>query len=215
MLKNLFYLIIFTISCQPSLLAMAGVQNLLSMQNSKPDWLVDGRPIAQPGSKEEKLIKIAHADRIFYPIDYFRKWRLIKNGADVNTCNQYGRTPLHEACVKGLPPVVENFLKLKADPNLEDYVGHAPLHVCAFLNQPAMAKLLIKHGANIDQKTNRQITPLMIASKYGNKKNVKMLIKAGAKLDEKDHWGITAIQNARSEGHTEIVQMLKNAGAQG
>ncbi|MCL4361099.1 ankyrin repeat domain-containing protein [Candidatus Dependentiae bacterium] len=211
MFKNLFYLAIFTISCQPSLLAMAGGQNLLSMQ---PSEFSAGRQIAAKGSKEAKLIK-SSSNASFIDPHFWRALYLIKSGVNVNACAKDGSTALRESCMSVGDLTMRLLLKAKADPNLECDVGFAPLHTCANLNHPGMAKLLIKHGANIDQTDNCLETPLMKACSRGSKKIVKILIDAGAKLDEKDHWGQTAIQHAQNKGHTKIVQMLKNAGAQG
>ena len=113
MLKKLFYLSIF--------LAMAGGQNLFSMQ-PQTEYSA-GRPIAQRWSKEEELLDKCYSCA--------KVAKLIKSGANVNTCDQNGETPLIKACggyLGGTKKSVKRLLSAGADPNLLDRNGVSAHH---------------------------------------------------------------------------------------
>lgn len=82
--------------------------------------------------------------------------RLIKAGADVNTRDEYGRTPLFSANVEK----AEVLIKAGADVNARDYKGNTPLH---FAKDGESIKLLVENGADINAQDNEGWTALMIA----------------------------------------------------
>jgi ankyrin repeat protein len=59
--------------------------------------------------------------------DLIKVQKALENGANPNAKNPFGRTPLHEAVVKGRFEVVELLLARGADPRIADNKGHIPL----------------------------------------------------------------------------------------
>jgi len=59
-----------------------------------------------------------------------------------------GDTPLHTACIRGLPEEVQAFLAAGADVNAIGDMGYTPLHCAMHHNKPAIIHLLLDHGAD-------------------------------------------------------------------
>lgn len=92
---------------------------------------------------------------------------LCEAGANVNTVDDFGRTPLWDSscfirpiCLEDVPeeydeadPICELLLKLGADPNLADNDGVGPLHIAVVHNDISMVKSLLEHGADPLQPT--------------------------------------------------------------
>jgi hypothetical protein len=72
--------------------------------------------------------------------------QLIEHGADVNAVsNQWGQTPLHDACYSGVVTnldLIKFLLEAGADPNLHDHRGMIPL-MYTFPDAPGAAKFLL------------------------------------------------------------------------
>lgn len=118
--------------------------------------------------------------------------RLIKEGADVNTQNCYGYTPLLDACHRGFTTIVEFLINAGVDLSFvppEDLSKQSP-----FVSAPAACALgeaarcgfhkivekLISAGANIDQQNSLGWSPLHEASFYNRADVVKTLLLNGA-----------------------------------
>ena len=56
---------------------------------------------------------------------------LLKAGADANTANDFGMTPLSQACTNGSSEFVRLLLKSGANPNTAIATGETPLMTCA------------------------------------------------------------------------------------
>ena len=76
--------------------------------------------------------------------------------ADVNACDDSGRTPLHLAVEDELLlPVVEELLMLGASVNLPNAHGNTPLHRAAKHGHVQIALALRHHGADVQLKNSR------------------------------------------------------------
>jgi len=105
---------------------------------------------------------------------------LLAHGADVNSRNERGDTPLHslaEGCYDNdnnefIRDILRILLTNGAYLNAEDDYGFTPLHVAAIMRKAAMAELLIENGADRNVKDNKGKTP---KEYYLNPENCKLL----------------------------------------
>lgn len=139
--------------------------------------------------------------------EYEKLMTLIKEGADVNSVNDYGGTPLMIASKRGHVETVRILLENGADPNIKMNPPRDPrqtgtaLHTAAQEANNDIVLLLIEHGAEIDSVTGYGETPLISAAVYGNLSTAKILINHGADRTKKTLEGKTASQYALSKGH--------------
>ncbi len=104
---------------------------------------------------------------------------LIAHGAEVNTADQSGGTPLHYAALRG-PNVVELLVAHGAEVNAVTASGHTPLHYAARGAKPHILQLLIARGANVNAADAEGATPLVAALLRGHVEAARVLIAAGA-----------------------------------
>eukprot|EP01130_Rhizamoeba_saxonica_P001011 TRINITY_DN10888_c0_g1_i1.p1 TRINITY_DN10888_c0_g1~~TRINITY_DN10888_c0_g1_i1.p1 ORF type:complete len:556 (+),score=107.78 TRINITY_DN10888_c0_g1_i1:20-1687(+) len=71
-------------------------------------------------------------------------------GADLNTQNFNGETPLHNACWKGHHAVVKALVALGADLNMQNDHGETPLHWAARNGSERIVRMLMNNGARSD-----------------------------------------------------------------
>lgn len=105
---------------------------------------------------------------------------LIDQGADINTRDDYGQTPLHQAA--GLRKVtnVSQLLTAGASCNALDRFEETPLHKVADDPSPEglkIASLLLSAGARLDIKDKDGKTPLDLAREAHNTKLIQILQK--------------------------------------
>jgi hypothetical protein len=76
---------------------------------------------------------------------------LLANGAEVNSKNVQGWTPLHVAAAGGDLAVVTALLDYGADVNAVSHIGSTPLYnAMVFGRKQAVVEVLLAHGANPD-----------------------------------------------------------------
>ena len=138
---------------------------------------------------------------------------LIEKGANVNTKNNIGFTPLHGACVIASSygsdfDLVELLIARGADINIQDNYGRTPLYCagCSFKT----AWLLIENGADVNSGNNVLHYTLMYDS---DDELSKLLIKSGAKLNQKDQLGNTELHLAAMRGFTDVIRLLIKNGS--
>ncbi len=103
---------------------------------------------------------------------------LITAGADVNTADKYGYTPLYRAAVGGHTECVKLLIAAGADVNKATNFGSTPLYWAARNGHPECVKLLISAGADVNKANNWGSTPLEAAKT----EEIKQLLRdAGAK----------------------------------
>lgn len=124
---------------------------------------------------------------------------LITLGANINTQNKSGWTPLYAATFYNHTEIADILIAAGADLNIPDHVGETALHCAtlADLNTP-----------EVYRQTTLDYTKLTNSEKIALK-----LIAAGADLNCKDKYGCTPLYRAYSSCKIVIVQMLITAGA--
>lgn len=138
---------------------------------------------------------------------------LIEKGANVNSLNKYGYTPLHYSILQRHIDVASMLIKAGADTDIPNVWGNTPLHTCAGRNFLREAKFLIENNADIDTKNFIGETPLFAAVKFGHEDMILLLIKNGADVNARDKAGRTAVFATADGNSSKILELLIDQGA--
>ncbi|WP_264337014.1 MULTISPECIES: ankyrin repeat domain-containing protein [unclassified Wolbachia] len=139
---------------------------------------------------------------------------LSEKGANLETKNNSGWTPLHYASLYNHFEVVEYLVGRIANLEAKDNNGWTPLHYVSLKDyQLKIMDYLTKSGANLEAKDDSGRTPLHCASLNGSLKLVKYLIKAKASLEVRDNSDRTPLHNACLSKNLKVVEYLINNGA--
>jgi ankyrin repeat protein len=138
---------------------------------------------------------------------------LLAAGADPNVANDFGMTPLSEACINAGAPLVRLLLKNGAKPNTAIATGETPLMTCARSGSADAVRMLLEFGAavNATEPAQKQ-TALMWAAAEKHPDVVKAFIEAHADLTARSKQGFTALHFAARMGDLETVKLLLGAG---
>jgi len=115
---------------------------------------------------------------------------LIDAGADVNSVNNFGKTPLFLAAEVG-----EN-----AKPNRYALAGD-------------IARLLVKHGAKVKIKNKHGTSLFFSALFHGNAHVTKLALDGGISVDDLSKTGTTAMYEGAWTKHINVLELLLNYGA--
>jgi ankyrin repeat protein len=142
---------------------------------------------------------------------------LIEKGADVNSKDEFGWTPLMFAAISERDPVdvARLLIEKGADVNSKLKDGVTPLMFAASAGNLEVLKLVIEKGADVNYKYESDWTPLMSAAKAEGDRIevVKLLIEKGADINAKDERGETPLSIAEKYNQSKVVQYLKEHGA--
>lgn len=133
---------------------------------------------------------------------------LLDSGVDIDTQDDNGCTPLHDAAYKGLEDTVFLLLEFSPDVNKKNGYGSTPLHFAAFTGQCIAASALIRAGASLEAKNEDGWTPLHYAAWMGNRDMVDFLLEHGADATLHDVNGNTPQDLARNHKHPELAEYL-------
>lgn len=100
---------------------------------------------------------------------------LLSEGADVDSINQDGETPLMIASEIGNMRMLNILLIHNPDVNMKNQNGSTALMIAAENGQLYVADRLIQEGAKIDIKNNRGETAVELAAKNGHKEVLELL----------------------------------------
>jgi ankyrin repeat protein len=93
----------------------------------------------------------------------------LADGADVNTKDDDGRTPLHYVANEGHMEIAELLISKGADLNAKDKIRGTPLHYAAAYDHKEIVELIIAADADLKAKDEEGATPLHNAAFIGNK----------------------------------------------
>ena len=139
---------------------------------------------------------------------------LIENGANVNSKDKNGLTPLHIAVKDNEIDLAKILLHHGADIEAKSKYAHTPLTLAVEADLIDMTIVLIENGANVNTDS-RDRTPIFRAVELNLVAMTKLLIQNGADVDVLNHWGhpplIGALFNHKDPKYThkkEIFQIL-------
>ncbi len=138
----------------------------------------------------------------------------LKSGADVNSPDNWGRTPLIVALQQRKAPVVEMLVNRGASVAATDAWGRTPLLVATQLKNTAAIRLLLDKKSDVNAANKNDITPLIAAAQTGNQEAATLLLAAGAAPDRADNLGWTALMWAAYRKEDAIVKLLLANGAE-
>jgi ankyrin repeat protein len=148
-------------------------------------------------------------------VDFAKK--LIEAGADINTMDKDGVSPLLNACQMSSPDLALLLLKKGADPNLgkSDH-GNKPLHWASRGNQVDLVKLMLEKGATVDEPSPKLgWTALHVAAHQGNLETAQTLLSHQADMELLDRKGRTPsdlakVQLANVKDDMSRANLIKN-----
>lgn len=139
---------------------------------------------------------------------------LLKAGADVNSKDKFGQTPLVSLAMSSRwnPSNAELLIKYGADVNSQDNNGRTALLFAAADGRRDLVRLLLEAKADHNVINDDLETPLMLAAKKCDE-CTKLLIEHGAEIDRKGKHGVTALMLAIKKWNFEVVQRLVDSGS--
>ncbi len=116
---------------------------------------------------------------------------LLASGADPNTPDMDGETPLHVAARWKRAGIAEKLLKQGANPDAAALYGSTPLHLSARRMYTQLTEHLLRAGANPNVQDDFGRSPLHEAAARSDLKTIALLLQYGANPHIADKNGIT------------------------
>ena len=146
---------------------------------------------------------------------------LIDAGADIETKDENGRSPLHKASTSGALDVVKMLVKAGADVRVTDNdgdtrddEGETCLTLAAANGHTETVRYLVSlEDVDVNHSGEDGFTALHWAGQQNSPEVVQVLIDAGADIETKDEKGRSPLHKACTSGALDVVKMLVEAGA--
>jgi len=145
---------------------------------------------------------------------------LIETGADVDSQDKKGMTPLLYAARQGHGEVAELLISKGADlAVVEPGARLTALHFCALRGHRDIAEVLISKGADVHAEDKTGSTPLHLAAYSGHREVAELLLSEGADIEQynsgsRNAYGDrTPLLVAAEAGHADVVELLILKGA--
>ncbi len=140
--------------------------------------------------------------------------KLLQSGADVNTKDDRGDTPLMYAAAVGSEAMMRRLIDAGADVNARNSFQGSALLWCS--NSLPRVRLLVEHGADVNARSKQGHTPIELAANHADSIEIlKYLVSKGASLKiPPDQKGGTPLAAAAGANDTTAVKfLLENGGS--
>uniref|UniRef100_A0A3Q1LQP5 Ankyrin 3 n=1 Tax=Bos taurus TaxID=9913 RepID=A0A3Q1LQP5_BOVIN len=161
-----------------------------------------GDSFPEQSDANASYLRAARAGHLEKALDY------IKNGVDINICNQNGLNALHLASKEGHVEVVSELLQREANVDAATKKGNTALHIASLAGQAEVVKVLVTNGANVNAQSQNGFTPLYMAAQENHLEVVKFLLDNGASQSLATEDGFTPLAVALQQGHDQVVSLL-------
>jgi ankyrin repeat protein len=133
---------------------------------------------------------------------------LLRNGHELESRDNNGRTPLSWAAENGYDTVVTLLLEKGAELELRDEDGRTPLSWAASYGNDTFVTLLLEKGAELESRDNNARTPLSWAARNGHDIVVTLLLEKGVSVNSKNAGVGTPLIYAAGSGGEAVVKLL-------
>ena len=123
-----------------------------------------------------------------------------------------GNTPLHSACIKQDPVLVNLILKNKFNVSVKNDNNDTPLHLACKYGLYDVFELLMEANADVTAKNKDGNTPLNLACMRCHHKIVKALIDANCDIRSKNNDGDGPLHHACRSGYLTVIKLLVEKG---
>lgn len=165
-------------------------------------WLKEG---ADPNDELSNAATAGDVVRVRY---------LLEHGADVDTRDDEGYTPLLTAVKTRYNDLTRFLIQHGADVNLADRDGWTPLMYAAWRDSPEIVGMLLEKGAQLETANQQGLTPLCIAAQHGRSGAIAALLAAGANANlSVGAGGYTPLMLALVGGWDDAAAKLVERGA--
>ena len=141
-----------------------------------------------------------------------RAKQALARGADINSKNNNGRTPLMVAAETGNVDMAKLLAVKEAEPN-SHHKGWTSLHRAAFYGNIEIVDFLIEMGLDIDVKDDRGQTPIHWPANYGRVQMVNHLLSKGADANAVAIDGVFSgqapLDAAIKDNHSAVAALLR------
>lgn len=139
---------------------------------------------------------------------------LLGAGANVNTVDEYGETPLTLAAANGDAVLVQRLLKAGAKAGAARWNGETALMIASGAGSVDAVRQLVLHGADVNvAEPRRGQTALMWAAAEGHADVVRALIEIGANVKAVSKNGFSPLVFAVTKNDVASIKALLAAGA--
>ncbi|KAL1969424.1 hypothetical protein VTN77DRAFT_8862 [Rasamsonia byssochlamydoides] len=134
--------------------------------------------------------------------------RVLNEGMDVNTSDEYLGTALYAAVCRGNADIVRVLLDRGADPDAKGHRGTL-LEVTAYYGYGDVTQLLLDKGAGITSQNLQHETALIIAAKKGHGEVARVLLRQEhVDPNAQDRDGYTPLHWSARNNHSSVARLL-------